>query len=162
MKNKFKNNRGFTLLELSIVMLLMSIVMTAVLNFIVFGNLITFNEKESYQEKEDINTITKLFFQDMYSIKSVHVENTDNSDVMMYETSEGNIIGYRFKEDEFYEIIDGKEKLIATGQKVDTSKDSVYIENGLVVFNYYFKDSNIMWDFNFRPRLFEVTNDEEE
>lgn len=159
-KLKFENNKGFTLLEVSFVMLVITIIMASVLNFITFGSVLTVEEKEKHAEKEDINTISKLLFDDLYYLKSLHIENTDQSDVLMYETSDGELAGYRFKKDGLYEIIEGKEKYVAKGQKIYEDKDSVYIEKGLVVFNFYFKDANIMWDFSFRPRVYEVSKDE--
>lgn len=173
---KLKNKKGFTMLELSFVLLVLTVVLSAIINFFMLGSLIAVDEKDTYTEKLRLNSVSISLFEDLYSIKSLHVENLGvvegegegededeygDSDVILYETQKGELIGYKFKIDSLYQILDNKEIFIANGKKLNESERSVYIEDGLLVFNYYFNKSNILWDFKFRPRLIEVSDFEE-
>lgn len=153
MSHRAKNEKGFTLVEVLLVMLILSIILVTLVQ-VVNTNFKTMNDEfQHHEEKENLQVFSSYLFQDLIYAKTIDIRNESAFDVLVYQDRHGNEQKIKFVYDYgIYEIVGEQDVLIAQAAPFDATKPMVYEANGLVYVNAYAKDMNVLVDLAIQPR----------
>ena len=150
-----KNEKGLTLLELLIVMMILSFVMVAMFQVIDVNYATMRDALEEQETRDNLRVFNAHLMQDIVDAPEIGVQNETAFDVLMYTDYQGNARVVKFAHgDGIYEVENGEEKLIVKADKPENSdKPMVYEEDGLIYVNAYAKEVNTLLDFALAPRV---------
>lgn len=151
--HKQNNEKGYTLLELLIVMLILSYILVKTFGLLDLNYQTVRNELNESEMRQEMKILTTFLIEDLMYSEYVQVYNGLNYDTVQYQNAEGKDVAIKFNhEDGIYEIRNGEEKLVATGEKFNDIYPMVREENGVIIFNFYSRDVNILFDLHIKPR----------
>lgn len=144
--NIIKNNFGFTLVELIVVLMVISILATITVPMM-YGFLDSLEEKDMYTNVDNITNRTKVLFYDLYSDMSYNQNKLDtildNKDIC-FDTALKDKLN-NFKDCDFHRSKLAEEILDAAGIKKDSASPT-FIVLLLGRFDYYMDPTNDNYD----------------
>lgn len=148
-----KNQNGFTLIELLVVLFILSLIIIQIFRMLDFNYQTVRNEIYDNEERQEFKILTSFVFDELLYAKHVIVYHQSDYDVLYYQTKNGKDVSLKFSHDNgIYEIRNGKEEKVVSGKRFDENFPAVRDKNGLIIFNFYSKELNILLDRAIKPR----------
>jgi prepilin-type N-terminal cleavage/methylation domain-containing protein len=155
MQLKFRNNRGVTLLELMIVIIVLGLISAQSLKLIGMGYSTLGSELKLKSQRDTVGMIVKNISADLLNANKYEVQTIGSSNILIITTRSGDTTTYKFTDHGFLSSIDksGIETQISAGYCFDTTKPMVQAANGFVTINYYLSDVSTLLDYAIKPRF---------
>lgn len=147
-----KNEKGFTLLEMLIVMLILSFILIATFDMMNMNYQTVRSELNEADSRQEFKILTSFLSEDLLYSQYVQVFNGGSYDSLHYQTKEGEDRTIKFNQIGVYDVRNGEEHLIAKGIKQDSVYPMVREENGAIIFNFYANEINVLMDIYIKPR----------
>lgn len=148
-----RNEKGFTLVEMLVVLFILSVIMIQVFRLMDFNYKTVGDEVRNNEARQEFKILTSFVFEELMYAKHVTVYKQSDYDVLYYQSKNGKDVSLKFGyESGIYEIRDGEEVKIISGRRFDDSHPAVREIDGMIVFNYYSEELNILLDRAIKPR----------
>lgn len=147
------NEKGYTLVEMLVTLFIVSIIMLQAFRMLDANYKTVRNEIQDNQSRQSFKVLSSFLFEDLMYGKYVTVVHQRDYDVLHYQTQNGKDVSLKFTyENGIYELRSGKEVKIAEGKRFDENYPTVREEGGLIFFNLYLDELNILLDRVIKPR----------
>lgn len=153
--NKLSEEKGFTMTELLVVMIILSILIVPMFRTmeITYGSVS--EENETQRKRESFRLATATLMEDLLLAESVHVENNGTYDVLAFTTVSGESKTIIFDDESGMSFIDrnGERVNLSEGEKFEANRERVYFDGDSVFLNFYARELNVLLYASIRPRL---------
>lgn len=155
-RHKHLNEKGFTLLEVLIVLGILSYLLVQAFQVLNFNFELMDKELSKKDTRDEYRMFTSFMIQDVMLSEDVTVYQGDGYEVLTYTNIDGESETIEFNhENGIFQNIDGERKLIVSGEKVDEVEPMVKLENEKVSFNFYSKEINTRLSLTISRRVLE-------
>lgn len=153
--NKFRSEKGFTLIELMSVLFILSILIVPLFRTMEISYGTVNSEQQNQVKRESFRILTISLLDDLMFARNVHIENAENFDVLAYTSMSGERKTLYFDEELGITLLqsDGTKLKLAEGERYEENLSMVYNDNGIIRFNYYARELNILLTTSVKPRL---------
>lgn len=150
------NEKGFTLLEILIVMAIGSFVLIAALDLLDTNYRTVNNEMDKNEARDNLKIFSSFLIQDLMYSEDVNVYHSDSYDMLHYIGKGNKEFAIKFDYlGGISEMVDGEEKIIVAGERVQKNLPMVRKEGNSIIFNFYATSINATMDLTVRPRVSE-------
>lgn len=151
-----KDQRGFTLMELLVVMFILSLVMGGLFTVLRWNFFTAYENVDSQIEGEAFRIFNSSLINDIQFAKDISITNETNKDTISYTALNGRVTIITFEADGAYRTVGTRKVKIASGNKFETGYPAVYFQpNGMVRFNFYASEAKALMFLTIRPIVFE-------
>lgn len=161
--NKFKkylnDQRGFTLIEILMVMFITGLVLTSVFSVLNWNFRTAFGGVEKQKELESFRIFNSYLIEDLQFAKNITIINEPTRDTLQYVSIDNRVnILYFESDDGLYKQIGTKKIKVAEGYKYESNVPAVYFENsGMIRINFYAKNIDSLLFVTVKPLIFKTS-----
>ncbi|PFJ30213.1 hypothetical protein COJ15_30875 [Bacillus thuringiensis] len=160
--NKFKkylnDQRGFTLIEILIVMFITGLVLTSVFSVLNWNFKTAFGGVEKQKELESFRIFNSYLIEDLQFAKNITIVNEPSRDTLQYVSIDNRVSILYFESDGLYKQIGTKKIKVAEGSKYEANVPAAYFENsGMIRINFYAKNIDSLLFVTVKPLIFKTS-----
>lgn len=152
------NQRGFTLLEVLVVMFILGFILGPMLQLMGKSYAIVQTSKEEQAVRDDFRLFTSYLLEDLLFASSINVQHKTDEDILSYVAKSGRPETLLFSKNDGLSIIQGgKYDLVTKGEIYEEGLPMVRIdEDGVIRFNFFARPLNVLFVTSVEPRTNEV------
>jgi prepilin-type N-terminal cleavage/methylation domain-containing protein len=155
-KTIIKNQKGFTLMEILVVIFILSFVLTGIFTVLNWTYKTGYTGVDTQIEQENFRIFNSHLINDLQFAKDIQITNTPGKDTLSYTALNGDVTVAYFQSDGLYKKVGTSTIKIATGQVYETGYPAVYFEpDGMIHFNFYASNINSLMYLSVKPIVFD-------
>ena len=111
-------------------------------------------EKTTQVQRDEFRLLTSSLMEEILFAKDVYVQHHPTYDILFYTTISGEQKTYYFDEElGIYQVdSDGEKDRLAQGERYESNLPMVMVERGIVRFNFYARELNVLLSTSVKPR----------
>lgn len=164
LKKHLNDQRGFTLIEILIVMFITGLVLTSVFSVLNWNFRTAFGGVEKQKELESFRIFNSYLIEDLQFAKNITIinepgmANKPSKDTLQYVSVDNRVNILYFESDGLYKQIGTKKIKIAGGSKYEENVPAAYFENsGMIRINFYAEDIDSLLFVTVKPLIFKTS-----
>ncbi|MCU7668038.1 PulJ/GspJ family protein [Bacillus thuringiensis] len=158
LKKHLNDQRGFTLIEILIVMFITGLVLTSVFSVLNWNFRTAFGGVEKQKELENFRIFNSYLIEDLQFAKNITIINEPSKDTLQYVSVDNRVNILYFESDGLYKQIGTKKIKIAGGSKYEENVPAAYFENsGMIRINFYAEDIDSLLFVTVKPLIFKTS-----
>ncbi|MDA1674609.1 MULTISPECIES: PulJ/GspJ family protein [Bacillus cereus group] len=158
LKKYLNDQRGFTLIEILIVMFITGLVLTSVFSVLNWNFKTAFGGVEKQKELESFRIFNSYLIEDLQFAKNITILNEPSRDTLQYVSIDNRVSILYFESDGLYKQIGTKKIKIAEGSKYEANVPAAYFENsGMIRINFYAKNIDSLLFVTVKPLIFKTS-----
>ncbi|GAB6669227.1 PulJ/GspJ family protein [Bacillus cereus] len=158
LKKYLNDQRGFTLIEILIVMFITGLVLTSVFSVLNWNFKTAFGGVEKQKELESFRIFNSYLIEDLQFAKNITILNEPSRDTLQYVSIDNRVSILYFESDGLYKQIGTKKIKVAEGSKYEANVPAAYFENsGMIRINFYAKNIDSLLFVTVKPLIFKTS-----
>lgn len=148
------SQKGFTLIEMLITLFILSFVLVQFFDIFNFNYSTLNNEVKKSEVREEFRIISSFLLEDLMYSEEITIMNGTTYDSISYKRIDGEIETIKFIDNEgAYIVKNNKDVFLSSGSRFKPNEPMVYEHEGLIVFNFYLKDINVLLNYKIMKRI---------